>query len=244
MTQRGIFAGAVAGLAMAFVANAATAASIMTHSGTPLTYHVMNVPGTPDGNSLMMTTSPGDYDVLFSSSDIIHNNGNTGGFAEVTSPGPASNKPGFSDLTIEALSPITGFSAIEFKLEIPGPLTTPGLIIPNDYQTDFTFDTRVFFSGGGYQDLLATLSADPHKFRVTAGAGEVISSIRLSNLVGTSTKNNEPTLIGSYNFEGIKQVSFDAAAVPEPSTWAMMIMGFGTAGALLRRRRVPTAAQV
>ena len=30
-------------------------------------------------------------------------------------------------------------------------------------------------------------------------------------------------------------------AVPEPSTWAMMIMGFGTAGALLRRRRVRAA---
>ena len=28
------------------------------------------------------------------------------------------------------------------------------------------------------------------------------------------------------------------AAVPEPATWAMMIVGFGAAGALLRRRRV------
>jgi hypothetical protein len=28
-----------------------------------------------------------------------------------------------------------------------------------------------------------------------------------------------------------------AALVPEPATWAMMILGFGTAGALLRRRR-------
>ncbi|HEY0648696.1 MAG TPA: PEPxxWA-CTERM sorting domain-containing protein [Phenylobacterium sp.] len=31
------------------------------------------------------------------------------------------------------------------------------------------------------------------------------------------------------------------AAIPEPSTWAMMILGFGAAGALLRRRRVATA---
>ena len=31
------------------------------------------------------------------------------------------------------------------------------------------------------------------------------------------------------------------AAVPEPSTWAMMILGFGAAGALLRRRRLVTA---
>jgi hypothetical protein len=29
------------------------------------------------------------------------------------------------------------------------------------------------------------------------------------------------------------------AAVPEPATWAMMILGFGGIGAMLRRRRVP-----
>lgn len=31
--------------------------------------------------------------------------------------------------------------------------------------------------------------------------------------------------------------NFAVAAVPEPATWAMMIMGFGFAGALLRRRQ-------
>ena len=32
-------------------------------------------------------------------------------------------------------------------------------------------------------------------------------------------------------------VTSDVAAVPEPATWAMMIMGFGLAGAAVRRRR-------
>ena len=32
-----------------------------------------------------------------------------------------------------------------------------------------------------------------------------------------------------------------STAVPEPATWAMMIMGFGVAGALLRRRRIYVA---
>ena len=32
------------------------------------------------------------------------------------------------------------------------------------------------------------------------------------------------------------------AAVPEPSTWAMMLMGFGAAGAAMRRSRRRTTA--
>jgi len=31
------------------------------------------------------------------------------------------------------------------------------------------------------------------------------------------------------------------AAVPEPATWAMMIVGFGAAGAMMRRRRAVLA---
>lgn len=34
------------------------------------------------------------------------------------------------------------------------------------------------------------------------------------------------------------QVNNDPAAVPEPTSWALMITGFGAAGALLRRRRI------
>ena len=38
------------------------------------------------------------------------------------------------------------------------------------------------------------------------------------------------TLISEIN------VNFEVSAVPEPATWAMMIAGFGLAGAALRRR--------
>lgn len=36
--------------------------------------------------------------------------------------------------------------------------------------------------------------------------------------------------------------TFSRAVVPEPGTWALMILGFGGAGAMLRRRRMPVAA--
>lgn len=34
----------------------------------------------------------------------------------------------------------------------------------------------------------------------------------------------------------------EQAAVPEPATWAMMILGFGAVGSAMRRRRLPAAA--
>ena len=46
--------------------------------------------------------------------------------------------------------------------------------------------------------------------------------------------------IGNDNYVGLDNVSL---AVPEPATWALMIMGFGGAGAMLRRRRTFATAR-
>ena len=57
-------------------------------------------------------------------------------------------------------------------------------------------------------------------------------------MVGVSTKNNDPTLTNDFNFDSLRQVSFDAiGAVPEPSTWALFILGFGGIGVMLRSAR-------
>jgi hypothetical protein len=46
---------------------------------------------------------------------------------------------------------------------------------------------------------------------------------------------------GLYSYGG--NISFaKLAAVPEPAGWALMILGFGSAGAMLRRRRAAVAA--
>ena len=48
---------------------------------------------------------------------------------------------------------------------------------------------------------------------------------------------------GFFN-QGVDNVSIEAVAgaVPEPASWAMMIVGFGIVGALARRRIVNRAA--
>ncbi|KND47246.1 MAG: hypothetical protein AB199_02350 [Parcubacteria bacterium C7867-004] len=49
--------------------------------------------------------------------------------------------------------------------------------------------------------------------------------------------------VGNDNYVGLDNVVFEkvAAAVPEPSSWALMIIGFGGMGAMIRRRRLQAA---
>jgi len=56
----------------------------------------------------------------------------------------------------------------------------------------------------------------------------------------TYTVANTSDVLGTYagNF------NFAVAPVPEPATWAMMLLGFGAMGFSLRRRRSPGFAQI
>jgi hypothetical protein len=42
---------------------------------------------------------------------------------------------------------------------------------------------------------------------------------------------------GNWVMDDLTYTTGVTAGVPEPASWAMMILGFGAAGALLRRRR-------
>ena len=65
----------------------------------------------------------------------------------------------------------------------------------------------------------------------------------------TFTANSSSTLIGFQSFNqnlccygaAIDNVSV-SGAVPEPATWGMMILGFGAAGSMIRRRKAVSAA--
>jgi hypothetical protein len=44
---------------------------------------------------------------------------------------------------------------------------------------------------------------------------------------------------GSFNDFVLTDISFSSVGVPEPSSWALMLLGVGLSGAALRRRRAP-----
>ncbi len=114
-----LLAGAALTVALTIgAAGFASAATLIATTGTPLTYHVHNPGGQPDGTLLTEDTVPGGYLVDYSSTSILHDNGNTGGFATVTGVGGIGGN-GFTDLTIDPENPLVGFTAIKFNLILP-----------------------------------------------------------------------------------------------------------------------------
>lgn len=65
----------------------------------------------------------------------------------------------------------------------------------------------------------------------------------LFTVYGTAGETfNSITLTSSGNSFEIDNLATSVSAVPEPGAWALMITGFGLAGAALRRRRTATTA--
>jgi hypothetical protein len=115
-------------------------------------------------------------------------------------------------------------------------------------QTDGSTFTRLVFdidaASAGSVDILVnqlsfpdfqdTFTLDPNGhnfFTITAINGQAIQSVTLTGLFGAT-------------FSSISNVRFGpvAAAVPEPGTWAMMLLGFAGIGLATRRRKAAALA--
>lgn len=151
----------------------ASAATMLGANGTPLDYMIHNN-AAPDGTTLTLDTNPAGapYYVNYTSSDVLHAAGNGQGFAQVF------GSPGFTDLTIDPLDPLAGFTAIKFRID---PINAPGK------SPDFTFDTMITLAGGGTQTFLANVMGGDNRWIITGAPGEVITSVKFYNLVGTTT---------------------------------------------------------
>jgi len=95
--------------------------------------------------------------------------------------------------------------------------------------------TVVLFSttDGNVFDAFDVASTDPFKnysyFFTASGTGSVQFSL------GTDSQDNIGPLLDN--------VSLNIAPVPEPATWAMMMLGFGVIGLSMRRGKVNTVVQ-
>jgi hypothetical protein len=109
-----------------------------------------------------------------------------------------------------------------------------------DGPTGLAPKTDVDFTAAWLEDdmgnLIASLLANPNNTDIT----ENYSLAGLSLDAGTYTLHITGTRGGNSQYSG--GIAF--AAVPEPATWAMLLLGFGAVGFAMRRRRSPALLQI
>jgi hypothetical protein len=94
--------------------------------------------------------------------------------------------------------------------------------------TDLDFDMVTFSNG---TSTFPVLTVDTG-FQESGGLSNIpIMSGALNTLSVTYTSRGQGSFGGNLSFAPT------ISAIPEPSTWAMMILGFGAVGVALRRRR-------
>jgi hypothetical protein len=96
--------------------------------------------------------------------------------------------------------------------------------------------TSAFVTGTG---ILGQLDLIANPFNTDLIENYALAGVPLG--AGTYTLTVQGTRGDSGSFGG--NVAFQAAAVPEPAPWAMMLLGFGAIGFQLRRRRRSVLAQ-
>ena len=105
------------------------------------------------------------------------------------------------------------FNAIEFNIAAVG----SGQDITSGIVT-------YFLSGGGSGSFNFNAGTGQNKIRIYGDAGELFSKISFDATAST--------------YASIRQIDFGGVqAIPEPATWAMMILGFGIVGFLVRASR-------
>ena len=131
----------------------------------------------------------------------------------------------FSDSNLT--NPFT--ETLTFTTAVAGSLSIVASTIATAAENDTDF-TNVFLTGTGIvgQVLIPQLTGDPSETRSLAGLGVGAGTFTLT-MVGTPGTQN-----GSFG--GSVAFLANQSAVPEPATWAMMLMGFGAVGYSLRRR--------
>lgn len=182
-----------------------------------------------------------------------------------TTPALAAQLATGSQVSINGfLTPVTSgdvSAATALDFNAGGNVSTPGVAGPvTSYTGSGSLNFVCLSSCGTIQDLNSLL----------IGPQPITNFVSLTNgisfnLIGITSVTRTPgfldvTANGTFNVAGFDptpgifylstqasgNTTFSAAAtaVPEPSTWGLMLLGFGAIGFAMRRRRRPVLAQV
>ena len=120
--------------------------------------------------------------------------------------------------------------------------STPDSVGNQIFRYDMTLAAAFASASGSYFFSVYDYASPSGNFRWKDGASPVTGGARGSGSTSGNSSGWVPTSSYAFTLQGSTVSS--AGAVPEPTTWAMMTIGFGLAGALVRRRRRMTSVDV
>lgn len=135
-----------------------------------------------------------------------------------------------------------GMTYLDVALDSPATFTLAGFNL-NDLPGNGDWFVKVSAFNGA--SLLASdVFTESHntKFEIAATGGDVLTHFQIQ-LVTDATGATSVPLDGATTLDGVGQIRIGGVGgVPEPSAWALMILGFGGVGATLRKRRAKIVA--
>lgn len=225
---------------------AGTAGAVTVTTQAPNFSEMLHNNNGPNAATMQLFSKPGFYLMDVSSSEALSQAGGGTGHAWLAAADGALSDITFAPSTTPApgMNLFESFAPFGVKVTLTGS-TGEGRNKINfasyTYDVMFTFTNAdpltITLPGAYLQDL--PNSGQMNFFTASATEG-AFTSIKFFNAVGYSGADQTGTAYAT-TFANFKEPSFEVTAIPEPTTWALMIMGFGGVGSLLRRRQIALA---
>lgn len=213
------------GAVLVCAASAANATVTLQLGDNSLTSQIHADPSKPqDATTVFGLTKPGNVSVSFTSTTQLHITGGKG-YAQISDSTPTGTP--LDNLSIY-LTEGGGFTGYEFTIQYGSQnvgKNSPALLTIGYDLVNGGGGTFTYAAGDAVRENLRFTNNTAFDFQLLATDGDVLSRVYLlSDKKFAQIKQNDIT------------VAPQVGAVPEPSTWAMMLLGFGLMGAGYRRQ--------
>jgi hypothetical protein len=133
------------------------------------------------------------------------------------------------------------FSTSQTALSLDFGNDDPHFTIPGDLAT-----LRVFLGASFVGQTTVSLNRDDIMNQTISFAGASFDNFTFAYTNAAGSPFTGPGDIAGGLAEVVDNIAYSSAGVgvPEPATWAMMLLGFGAIGALVRRRAAPVGASL